>query len=75
MYQYISKDLFFKQILSMTIEGFIDFCIFGYLNMVTVEFSLNGEILGLGFGVFSLSTSSFILPLSILTLILFKTAK
>ena len=35
--------------------------IFGYLNLKTVELNLNGEILGLGFGIFSLISSGLIL--------------
>lgn len=58
--------------MSLAIEGFIDFCIYGYLNMVTAENNMNGKILGFLFGVFSLSMSGLILPLTILTLIITK---
>jgi len=61
--------------LSLAIEGFIDFCIFGYLNIITRELTLNGEIIGFALGAFSLSMSSFILPLTILTLLMNKKVK
>ena len=72
IYKIISKDLFFNYILAMSIEGLIDFIIFGYLNIITAEFTINGEKLGFGFGLFSLTTSGFILPITIVIL-LFKT--
>ena len=60
---YISKNLSFNPILSMSIEGFFDFMIFGYLNMKTAEFTTNGEFLGFSFGTFSLLASGLILPI------------
>jgi hypothetical protein len=57
----------------MAFEGFFDFIICGYLNMKTALFSFNGEILGLIFGIFSLFTSGFLLPLiTIVALIIFQ---
>jgi len=50
----------------MSIEGFFDFMIFGFLNMKTIQFTMNGEILGFSFGVFSLLTSGLILPIFII---------
>ena len=47
----------------MAIEGFFDFMIFGYLNMITAEFTISGEILGYMFGIFSLLISGIILPI------------
>ena len=59
----------------MSIEGFIDFVIFGYLNIKTREFTLNGEILGFSFGVFTLLMSGLALPLVLIVLILIKKRK
>jgi hypothetical protein len=59
----------------MSIEGFIDFVIFGYLNIKTREFTLNGEISGFSFGVFTLSMSGLVLPLMLIVLILIKKRK
>ena len=57
----------------MSIEGLFDFIIFGFLNMKTAQFTLNGEILGFSFGIFSLLTSLIILPSTLfVTLILFS---
>ena len=47
----------------MSIEGFFDFMIFGYLNMKTAEFTTSGEILGFMFGIFSLFSSGIIFPI------------
>ena len=63
IYGYISKNLSFNPILSMSIEGFFDFMIFGYLNIKTAEFTTNGEFLGFSFGIFSLFASGLILPI------------
>jgi hypothetical protein len=60
----------------MSIEGFFDFMIFGYLNMKTAEFTLSGEILGFIFGIFSLLSSGLILPFAIaIALIVYSTKK
>ena len=59
----------------MSIEGLIEFIIYGYLNTKTAEFTMNGEVLGFGFGVFSLSMSGAILPLVSIIIILTKSKK
>ena len=53
----------------MSIEGFFDFMIFGYLNLKTAEFSMSGEILGFGFGTFSITMSGVVLPTAIIILL------
>ncbi len=73
IYKKVSKDIFFNIILS--IEGFIEFIKFGYLNITTRKSTLNGEILGFSFGIFSLSMSGLILPLVFMILILKKKKK
>ena len=60
----------FYPILSMSVEGFFDFMIFGYLNMKTAVFNLNGEILGIIFGTFSLMMAGIILPVTIILALL-----
>jgi hypothetical protein len=42
----VLKGLFFDSILSMTMEGYIDFLINGFLNIYTMNTSTNGDILG-----------------------------
>ena len=60
----------------MSIEGFFDFIIFGYLNIKTAEFTSNGEILGFSFAIFSLLTSGLIFPIAlIVTLIVYDKNK
>ncbi len=49
----------------MSVEGFFDFMIFGYLNMKTAEFTTNGEYLGFSFGTFSLLASGLIFPITL----------
>ncbi len=42
----VLKGLFFNSILSITMEGFIDLLINGFLNIYTIDTSTNGGILG-----------------------------
>ena len=39
----ILKDLFFNTIISMTMEGYIDFLINAFINIYTADTSMNGE--------------------------------
>jgi hypothetical protein len=50
----------------MSVEGFFDFMIFGYLNMKTAKFTTNGEFLGFSFGIFSLLASGLIFPITLI---------
>jgi hypothetical protein len=59
----------------MAIEGFFDFIIFGFLNIKTAEFTMNGEILGFSIGVFSIAMSGLILPITILIILSVKDKK
>ena len=70
IYKKVSSEIFFNTILAMSIEGLVEFIIFGYLNTVTKEFTMNGEILGFALGTFSMYTSGLILPLVLIVLIL-----
>jgi hypothetical protein len=72
LYKIISSEIFFNTILSMSIEGLIEFIIFGYLNTITREYTLNGEILGFLFGSFSLYMAGLILPSVLLFIIVIK---
>jgi hypothetical protein len=59
--------LSFNPILSISVEEFFDFMIFGYLNMMmTAEFTLNREFFGFSFGIFSLLASRLILPITLI---------
>jgi hypothetical protein len=59
------EGLFFNQILSMTIEGYIDILINGFLNILTKDISTNGEILGLMMAIFCLFLTLNFLPISL----------
>ena len=50
----ILKGIFFNQIISLTIEGLLEFIIYGFLNIYTKDFSMNGEIMGFCIGIFCL---------------------
>ena len=43
------KGLLFKKILTITTECFVEFVIYGFLNIYTLDISTNGEVLGLIF--------------------------
>ena len=72
IYKKVSSEIFFNTILQMSIEGLIEFIIFGYLNTITRQNTMNGEILGFVFGTFSLYMAGLILPLVLIFLILVK---
>jgi hypothetical protein len=72
IYKKVSSEIFFNTILAMSIEGLVEFIIFGYLNTVTREFTMNGEILGFAFGTFSMYMSGIILPFVLIILIVMK---
>ena len=40
---FITKNLYFNMILALSVEGFLEFIIFGYLNTLTAEFTMSGE--------------------------------
>ncbi len=47
--QYLIDGLFFNTILTITTECFLEFIIYGFLNIYTLDISTNGEVLGLIF--------------------------
>jgi len=49
---YLIKGLFFNVIISMTLEAYIEFTIYGFLNLYTMDGKMSGEILGLIFSIF-----------------------
>ena len=75
IYNKIAGQVFFNNALEFTIEGFIDFTIFGYLNLITAEYTLNGELIGLGLGSFSISMTVIILPIAIICVLLTQNIK
>ena len=49
VYECLIKGLFFNTILTITTECFVEFVIYGFLNIYTLDISTNGEVLGLIF--------------------------
>jgi hypothetical protein len=47
--QKMLKGIFFNSILSMSMEGYIEFIVYGVLNICSIDTSTNGEILGMLF--------------------------
>ena len=66
------KGLFFNTIISMTIEGFIEFIVYSVLNIYTFSFQTNGEILGFVISVFCLFCSIIFVPIALAWAILTK---
>ena len=44
----------------MAMEGLLEFVVYGFLNLCTKDFSMNGEILGFLIAVFCLSSVIFV---------------
>ena len=66
------KGLFFNIILSMTMEGFFEFVIYSFLNFYSIDFSLNGEDLGVMISSFCIFSAAIFLPISLLWAIFSK---
>jgi hypothetical protein len=66
------KDLFFNSILSITIEGYIEFLVYGVLNICTMDKSTNGEILGALFAFACIFLAVVFLPITIIGTIFSK---
>ena len=69
-YQRLFKSLFFNSILSITMEGFLEFLIYGFLNIYVRDASSNGEILGLVFAFICILLIIFLLNSLIWSIIL-----
>ena len=62
LYDKVLKGLFFNSIITLTIEGFLEFVIYSTLNIYTRSFETNGEILGFIFSIFCLFFSIIFVP-------------
>ena len=69
------KGLFFNIILSMSMEGFLEFVIYSFLNFYSINFSLNGEVLGVMISSFCIFLAAFFLPISLMWAIFSKDEK
>jgi hypothetical protein len=70
--KFVSKGLFYNQILRISLEAYFEFYLISVMNIYTAKHSTNGEILGLTQSYFAFSMIIIILPLLSLY-ILFKT--
>ncbi len=59
--QEIIKGLFFNSILSIMMEGLIEFVVYGFLNIYTNDTSTKGEILDMIFAYLSIFVALFLL--------------
>ena len=72
IYNRVLKGLFFNTIISMTIEGFLDFVVYSVLNINTSSFKKNGEILGFSISIICLFSSLIFVPIAAIWAILTK---
>ncbi len=68
----VLKGLFFNSILSMSMEGYIEYLVYGILNICTRDTSTNGEILGMIFAFMCIFFASLFLPSSLIGVIYSK---
>jgi hypothetical protein len=66
------KGLFYNIILSMTLEGFFEFVVYSILNFYSMDFNLNGEVLGILFSVVCSYLAVIFLPIALLWAIFTK---
>ena len=55
------KGIFFNSIISITMEGLFEFIVYGFLNLYTINFSTNGEVLGFIIAAFCLFCVFFVI--------------
>ena len=66
------KGLFFNTLISLTLEGLIEFIVYFILNIYTKDLRLNGEILGFFIGNFFVFCAIIFIPLALIWAILTK---
>lgn len=66
------KNLFFNTLISLTMEGFLEFVVYAFLNIYTKDFTLNGEILGFIIAVFCAFCALIFLPAALIWALLTK---
>ena len=70
----ILAGLFFNSILSITMEGFLEFFVYGFLSIYIRDTTSNGEILGLIFAFICISLVVFLI-ITLIWSIVFKNEK
>ncbi len=66
------EGIFFNSILTITLETYIEFLVYGILNICTRDASTNGEILGLIFAFMCIFLASIFLPSALVSAIYSK---
>ena len=69
------RGLFFNTIISLILEGLLEFIVNSALNLLTKDFTLSGEILGFLISVFSLFCAIIFIPTALLWAIFTKDEK
>ena len=71
----VIKGLFFNTLISLILEGLIEFIVYSALNIFTKDFTLSGEILGFLISIISLFCAFIIIPIASLWAIFTKNEK
>ena len=62
----IFNGLLFEAIISLTLEGFLEFIIYSFLNIYTKDFSINGEVLGFIVSIVCLYLATIFVPIALI---------
>lgn len=73
--KFMIKDLFFNNLISMTMEGYFEFVIYGLVNAYTADTKTNGDVLGIIIAAFCLYNAIIFLPILLLWAIFTKNQK
>lgn len=73
--KFMIKDLFFNNLISMTMEGYFEFVIYGLVNAYTADIKTNGDVLGIIIAAFCLYNAIIFLPILLLWAIFTKNQK
>ena len=72
IYDYLSQDIFFMQMLMLQIEFWFESVISGYLNVQSPLFTTIGEKLGFALSIFNIINCLIMFPILILISIIFR---
>jgi hypothetical protein len=72
MLKLLKRELFFGMILEVTLEGYLEFAINGYVNLTDYSIKYLGDIIGLAMSCFCVFMDAVFLPFILLWINLFK---
>lgn len=72
MLKLIKGELFFGMLLEVTLEGYLEFAINGYVNLTNFSIKFLGDIFGLTMSCFCVFMDAIFLPFVILWINIFK---